>query len=228
MGQKTHPIGVRLGIIQKTRSIWYAKKSEYALFIKEDHHLRNYVIQTRNNCGISSIEIERRGYGVRVRISSAQIIPFVGKEGSSLEKLRRELQLECKKIRLNYFKLFGLLKDENLIEKFEIQIFLRQLDCPESDARCIANFIAMEVEKRVPFRRVLRLAQDRSIKLGKVRGLRIQISGRLNGAEIARTEWVRSGRVPLHTLSADLDYSRRAAHTIYGLLGIKVWIFRPA
>jgi small subunit ribosomal protein S3 len=170
--------------------------------------------------------VDRRGTGIRLRISSFQARSLVGSEGQSLEKLRFELQQKCQKFRLNYFKNFDNLKIyEN--EKIEIQVFVRQLNCSESDAQSIASFVVAEVEKRIPFRRVLRIAQERAQNLGKVRGLRLQISGRLNGAEIARTEWVRSGRVPLHTISADLDYARKNAHTIYGLLGVKVWIFRP-
>ena len=226
MGQKTHPIGLRIGITQRARSNWYAKKSKYAFFVKEDHYLRNYVFKTRNTCIISKIEVDRRGIGIRLRISSPQIRSLVGPEGQSLKKLRLELQKKCLRFRINYFKIFDYQKISTS-EKIEIQIFVRQSSCSESDAQCIASFVVAEVEKRIPFRRVLRLAQERAQNLGKVRGLRIQISGRLNGAEIARTEWVRSGRVPLHTLSADLDYASKSASTIYGLLGIKVWIFRP-
>jgi large subunit ribosomal protein L16 len=151
---------------------------------------------------------------------------LVGPEGQSLKKLRFELQKKCKRFRLSYFKFFDSQKICTS-EKIEIQVFVRQSNCSESDAQCIASFVVTEVEKRIPFRRVLRIAQERAQNLGKVRGLRLQISGRLNGAEIARTEWVRSGRVPLHTISADLDYASKNASTIYGLLGVKVWIFRP-
>jgi len=151
---------------------------------------------------------------------------LVGPEGQSLKKLRFELQKKCQRFRLNYFKIFDYQKICTS-EKTEVQIFVRQSSCSESNAQSLASFVVSEVEKRIPFRRVLRIAQERAQNLGKVRGLRIQISGRLNGAEIARTEWVRSGRVPLHTLSADLDYASKNASTIYGLLGVKVWIFRP-
>jgi small subunit ribosomal protein S3 len=227
MGQKTHPIGFRLGITQSSRSNWYAQKSKYAFFVKEDYFLRNYVSQTRKNCNISEIEIDRRGKRIRIRISSSQLSSLVGSEGQFLEKLRLELKQKCQKFRLKYFV---LLEDLDVCknEKLDIQVFVRQLICSESDAQCIAGFVVSEVEKRIPFRRVLRIAQERAQNLGKVRGLRLQISGRLNGAEIARAEWVRSGRVPLHTISADLDYACKSAHTIYGLLGVKVWIFRPA
>jgi ribosomal protein S3 len=169
--------------------------------------------------------VDRRGIGIRLRISSFQLRSLVGPEGQYLKKLRFELQKKTQRFRLNYFKFF----DNRKIctsEKIEIQIFVRQSSCLESDAQCLASFVVTEVEKRIPFRRVLRMAQERAQNLGKVRGLRLQIAGRLNGAEIARTEWVRSGRVPLHTISADLDYASKSANTIYGLLGVKVWIFR--
>nr|BBI28665.1 fusion protein of ribosomal protein S19 and ribosomal protein S3 [Dinophyceae sp. MRD-151] len=226
MGQKTHPIGIRIGITQRTRSNWYATKSKYAFFVKEDHYLRNYLFKTRNTCIISEIEVDRRGIGIRIRIYSSQLRSLVGPEGQSLKELRSELQKKCQRFRLSYFKTF----DNQKIcadEKTEIQLFVRQSNCSESNAQCIASFVVTEVEKRVPFRRVLRMAQERSQSLGKARGLRLQIAGRLNGAEIARTEWVRSGRVPLHTLSANLDYASKKASTIYGLLGIKVWILCP-
>ena len=226
MGQKTHPIGLRIGITQSARSTWYARKSKYAFFVKEDHYLRSYVFQTRSTCIISKIEIDRQGIGIRIRIFSPQIRSLVGPEGQSLKRLRFELQKKSQRFRLSYFKFFDNQKISTS-EKTEIQIFVRQSNCSESDAQCIASFVVNEVEKRIPFRRVLRIAQERAQNLGKVRGLRLQIAGRLNGAEIARTEWVRSGRVPLHTLSADLDYASKSASTIYGLLGIKVWIFRP-
>jgi small subunit ribosomal protein S3 len=227
MGQKVHPIGVRLGIIHHTRSNWYANKSDYALFIKEDHYLRNYIFQNWSSSLVSEVEIERRGAGVRIRVSSPQVRQLVGSEGQALEQLRSKLKEKCKKFRLDYFKDLGIQKNPTRMERIEVQIFVHQLSRAESNAQCLASFVVTEVEKRVPFRRVLRLAQERAQNLGKVRGLRLQVSGRLNGAEIARTEWLRIGRVPLQTLSADIDYSCKRAHTIYGLLGVKVWVFRP-
>jgi small subunit ribosomal protein S3 len=227
MGQKTNPIRIRIGITHQPRSSWYAKKSEYSFFVGEDYHIRKYIFQTRHNCIISAIEIDRQGIGVRVRISSSQIRPLVGSEGKSLEKLRSELKRACRDFRINYFNFSSLRKNWNQNEKIEIQIFVRKLLCSESDASYLSGFIAAEIAKRVPFRRVFRLAQTRAQSFDKVLGIRLQISGRLGGAEIARTEWIRSGCVPLHTLSAYLDYSQKDVKTIYGLLGIKVWIFRP-
>jgi small subunit ribosomal protein S3 len=164
---------------------------------------------------------------MRLRILAAQVKPLVGLEGELLEKLQYELQQKSQKLRLDYFQHFSCLKTNiEFTEKPEIQIFVRQLVRPRANSQCLANFIVTELEKRIPFRRVIRLAQERAQNLGMVSGLRFQVSGRLNGAEIARTEWIRKGCVPLHTFSANLDYSQKTARTIYGLLGVKVWIFR--
>jgi small subunit ribosomal protein S3 len=228
MGQKVHPVGIRLGITKKSSSRWYATGRDYAFFLAEDKYLRDYVSHFCHQCIVSNVEIERRKIGVRIRISIAQVELFVGSEGKTLEILRRNLQQKCWSFRLDYIRHFNFSKlDFEMTRKPEIQIFIRQLKSPESDSQCLTDFVVFELEKRVPFRRVLRIAKERAQNLGQVLGLRMQISGRLNGAEIARTEWVREGRVPLHTFSADLDYACKVAHTIYGLLGIKIWIFRP-
>lgn len=227
MGQKIHPIGVRLGITQQAQSNWFAKHTDYAFFIKEDYHLRNYIFRSYRHCTISEIDIERRGMGVRLRISAAQVRSLVGSERKTLRNLRYSLQKVCQQVRQDYIRHFGDKNNFQITEKPEIQIFVRQVIQSDANAKCLANFIVLELEKRTPFRRVLRIAQERAQNLGQVRGLRFQISGRLNGAEIARTEWIRRGRVPLHTFSTDLDYSYKTARTIYGLLGVKVWIHRP-
>jgi small subunit ribosomal protein S3 len=233
MGQKTNPLGLRLGITQRHRARWYAPPEQYSYLVLEDQRLRQYVLQTRRACGISEVLIERRGNGVRLRISAAQIRPLVGPDGSALERLRLELQRECNRIRNHYTNVYG--------EAFfqpgrtqhqrglnpEIQVLVRQCPNYQADASYLAEFVVSELEKRTPFRRALRLARERAQQAG-VRGIRLQVSGRLNGAEIARTEWVRHGRVPLHTLSADLDYTCKTARTIYGLLGVKIWVFRPS
>lgn len=229
MGQKTHPIGIRLGLTKQSCSRWYARGEDYAFFLREDKCLRDYVSQFCRQCIISEIKIERRRVGIRLRISIAQVRFFVGSEGRALETLRQKLCRKCRSFRSKYFQHFSFSKTSFKEGKRpEIQIFVRQLGCPEANAQCLTDFIVFELEKRTPFRRVLRIAQERARSLGQVLGLRLQISGRLNGAEIARTEWVRSGRVPLHTFSVDLDYARRDVRTVYGLLGIKVWVFRSA
>jgi large subunit ribosomal protein L16 len=227
MGQKVHPIGVRLGITKKSCSHWYAKGRDYVFFLAEDKYLRDYVFQFCRQCMISKIEIERRKAGIRFRISIAQVEFFVGSEGKILEVLRQNLKQKCGAFRSDYVRHFSFSKlILEATKNPEIQIFIRQLRSPEADSQCLTDFIVFELEKRVPFRRVLRIAKERAQNLGQVLGLRLQASGRLNGAEIARTEWVREGRVPLHTFSADLDYAQKVARTAHGLLGIKIWIFR--
>jgi small subunit ribosomal protein S3 len=223
MGQKTHPLGLRLGINQRSSSQWYANSCSYSFFVKEDNHLRNYIYKNYQHCIISEIIIERRGNGIRFNISAVQINYLIGPKGKILEKLCKNLQTECQRFRRTYFYFSN--KNIKKPQESKIQIYLRQITNPDENAKCLGNFIVIELEKRSPFRRVLRIAQDKTKNLKKVRGVRFQISGRLNGAEIARIEWVRSGCVSLHTLSASIDYSSILAHTIYGLLGIKVWIF---
>jgi small subunit ribosomal protein S3 len=228
MGQKTHPIGIRLGINRQSFSKWYAKKGQYAFFVNEDHHIRSYVLQKCRSCIISNIEIDRRGLRIRLCISAAQVRALIGIDGSALTILRKQLKQECQYVRHSYYKRFGAwTNDLKIRDGIDIQIFVRKITQPESEASCLADFIVLELEKRTPFRRIMRIAQERAQNLGKVRGVRVQVTGRLNGAEIARTEWIRRGQVPLHTLSANLDYTNKTAHTIYGLLGVKVWLFRP-
>jgi small subunit ribosomal protein S3 len=216
-----------LGITKKSCSRWYAKGKDYAFFLREDKYLRDYVSHFCRRCIISGIEIDRRGVRIRLRISVAQVGFFVGSDGQVLEKLSQTLEKKCWSFRSKYFQHVRFSKDS--FKEFntpKIQIFVRQVDCPEADAQCLAGFISLELEKRVPFRRVLRMTYERVKNLSQVLGVRLQISGRLNGADIARTEWVRRGRVPLHTFSIGLDYACRTASTVYGLLGIKRWIFR--
>jgi small subunit ribosomal protein S3 len=216
-----------LGITKESCSRWYAKGEDYAFFLREDKYIRDYVSQFCHQCIISRIEIERREIRIRICISIAQVEFFVGSEGKVIETLRQKLQKKCWSFRSEYTQCFNFSKHSSKKDESpEIQIFVRQVKLPEENARCLTNFIIFELEKRTPFRRAIRVAQERAQKLGQVRGMRLQVSGRLNGAEIARTEWIRKGRVPLHTFSADLDYAHGVARTTYGLLGVKVWIFR--
>jgi small subunit ribosomal protein S3 len=227
MGQKVHPIGVRLGITKKSCSRWYARGRDYAFFLAEDKRLRDCISHFCRQCMISKIEIERRKVGIRLRISIAQVELFAGSDGKALEALCQKLQRRCWIFRSDYIQHFNFLKSNfERVGQPDIQIFIRQLRFPEADSQCLTDFVVFELEKRVPFRRVLRIAKERAQNLGQVIGLRIQASGRLNGAEIARTEWVREGRVPLHTFSVDLDYAHKVARTAHGLRGIKIWIFR--
>jgi small subunit ribosomal protein S3 len=221
--KKTHPLGLRLGINQRSSSQWYAKGFEYSFFVREDLYLRNCIYREHQYCIISEIIIERRGINIRFNISAAHIKYLVGPKGKILKKLCSTLQNQCESFRHNYLKLFNT--KINLTEKPKIQVYVRQVVQPDENAKCLASSIVIELEKRSPFRRVLRMAQERTKNINRVRGVRLQISGRLNGAEIARMEWTRSGCVSLHTLSAKIDYAYLIARTIYGLLGVKVWIF---
>jgi small subunit ribosomal protein S3 len=204
MGQKIHPVGFRLGVTKEHQSCWFETK-RYPELIIEDRDIRQYVNKTLNNAGISQIRIERKADQIDLSIHTARPGVVVGRGGSGIENLRNGLQKELggnKQIRIN------------VIEVSRV----------DADAGLIAEYITQQLEKRVSFRRVVRQAIQRAQR-AEVKGIKVQISGRLNGAEIARTEWIREGRVPLHTLRADIDYAYRTAQTIYGILGVKVWIF---
>jgi small subunit ribosomal protein S3 len=216
-----------LGLNHQSCSHWYARDTNYKFFVKEDQCIRDYVFQVFRHCIVSKVKIERRERSIRFQVSAANIRPLVGPNGKFLETLRCKILSECQYLRQDYSRYSYYLKAGfGAVEKPTIQVFVRQVVNPEVDSHCLAYFIVLELEKRVPFRRVLRIAQERVKNLRQVNGLRLQISGRLNGIDIARTEWVRKGRIPLHILSASLDYSCKAACTIYGLIGVKVWIFR--
>lgn len=206
MGQKVHPTGFRLGITKDHKSCWYAEKKQYPALLQEDHKIRQYIEKNLDNAGISDVRIERKADQIDLSIHTARPGVVVGRGGAGIEKIRTELQAL-----LNNQRQFRI----NVIEVSEV----------DADANLMAEFIVGQLERRVSFRRVVRQAIQRAQK-AEVQGIKIQVSGRLNGAEIARTEWIREGRVPLHTLRADIDYSYRTASTIYGILGVKVWIFK--
>lgn len=207
MGQKIHPIGYRLGTTQEHRSQWYADGNRYVDLLKEDNKIREFVHKTLNNAGISMVRIERKADQIDLEVRTARPGVVVGRGGTGIESLRTGLQ--------------QLLGNSNR----KIRINVVEVTRVDADATLIAEYITQQLERRVSFRRVVRQAIQRAQKAG-VEGIKIQVSGRLNGAEIARSEWVREGRVPLHTLRADIDYSYRTAQTIYGILGVKVWIFK--
>lgn len=232
MGQKTHPIGLRLGIIKAIKSHWYIKKKvEYAFFMTEDQKLRDSIRQIFRSSTVSAIEIDRRNFGVRLRISAARIKAIVGVDNKRLKELHLGIKEECQRIRKEYFQYFGFLFYRSLINqqyfwfvcKPEVQMFLRKVPNPKEDAQCLVAYMVIELKQRTAFRRVLRMAKRRARP--KVGGIRLQIAGRLNGAEIARTQWLLQGRLPLHILSRDFDYAFKTARTMYGLLGVKVWIY---
>lgn len=205
MGQKTHPLCFRIGITQQHKSVWFANSKNYAALLEEDYKIRHYIKKQLQNSGIASIQIYKKVDQIEIEIRTARPGIILGRSGTGIQILRKKLQNilgNNKQIRIN------------VIEIIE----------PDREAALIAEFIAQQIEKRVTFRRAVRQATQR-IQKTDVKGVKIQVSGRLNGAEIARREWIREGRVPLQTLRANIDYSHQIASTTYGILGVKVWIF---
>jgi small subunit ribosomal protein S3 len=202
LGQKAHPIGNRLGIIKSWDSKWYLKKG-YAAQVLEDIKLRQMLKKRLFDAGVPKIEIERAGKNLRLIIHTARPGIVIGKKGSEVEKLRKDLKL---------------------LTQREVSIDIKELRKPEIDAQLVSENIAMQLEKRVAFRRAMKKAVASAMRFGAL-GVRIACSGRLGGAEIARAEWYREGRVPLHTFRADIDWGFTEARTTYGAIGIKVWIY---
>jgi small subunit ribosomal protein S3 len=207
VGQKIHPVGFRLGITQEHRSRWFADADRYPELLQEDYKIRKFVNKNLSNAGISEVRVERKADQIDLEVRTARPGVVVGRGGAGIEQLRTGLQQE--------------LKDSDR----QIRINVVEVARVDADAGLIAEYVAQQLERRVSFRRVVRQAIQRAQRAG-VQGIKIQVSGRLNGAEIARTESTREGKVPLHTLRADIDYTYRTAQTIYGVLGIKVWIFK--
>ncbi|GAB6888583.1 30S ribosomal protein S3 [Desulfothermus okinawensis JCM 13304] len=203
MGQKVHPYGFRLGYNKNWLSRWYSKK-DYSRYVYEDKQLRKFIKQRLYHAGISRIEIERAAEKVRIIIHTARPGIVIGRKGVEIEKLRNELKRKF--------------KGEFILEVVEVRR-------PEIDAQLVAENVALQLERRVAFRRAMKRAISLALKFG-AKGIKIACSGRLGGAEIARTEWFREGRVPLHTLRADIDYGFATALTTYGIIGVKVWIFK--
>ncbi len=202
MGQKVNPIGFRLGGIKTWRSQWFSEKN-YSELIHEDINIRRYLKKKLYHAGVSRIEIERAANKAKVNIYSARPGIIIGKKGSEIEKLKKEL--------------------EN-VSKSEIIINILEVRKPEVDAQLVAENVALQLERRVAFRRAMKKCVTSSLKFG-AKGIRVNCAGRLGGAEMARSEWYREGRVPLHTLRADIDWGFAEANTAYGLIGVKVWIF---
>ncbi len=203
MGQKVNPIGLRLGIVKTWESKWYAGKN-YASYILEDHNLRKFIKERLYHAGISRIEIERSAKRVRLRIFTARPGIVIGKKGAEIELLKKDL--------------------EKMVSQ-EILIDIQEVRKPEIDAQLVAENVALQIVRRVAFRRAMKRAVSSAMRFG-AQGIKIISSGRLGGAEMARTEWYREGRVPLHTLRADIDYGITQAKTTYGVVGIKVFIFK--
>ncbi len=204
MGQKAQPTGMRLGIIRDWNAKWYASKRDYAGHLAQDLKVREYLKKRLANAAVSRISIERPAQNLNVTIHTARPGIVIGKKGEDIDKMRRELS-----------RWTGL----------PVQIAVEEIRKPELDATLVAEGICQQLEKRIMFRRAMKRAVTNAIRLG-AKGVKVMVSGRLNGAEIARSEWYREGRVPLHTLRADIDYGFAEANTTYGVIGVKVWIFK--
>jgi small subunit ribosomal protein S3 len=203
MGQKVHPYGFRLGVIKPWKSRWFVER-DYDKQLLEDLKLKTELKEKLKSAGVSSIEIERPGNKLRIIIRTARPGIIIGRKGSEIDKLKGELQKRTKK---------------------DVYIDIQEVHKPELDAQLVAESIALQLEKRVGFRRAMRKAVDSALRFG-CKGIKVRVGGRLNGAEIARTEWYLQGRLPLHTLRADIDYGLAEAHTTYGIIGVKTWVYR--
>lgn len=204
MGQKVHPTGIRLGIVKKHTSTWYANSNEYADKLHADLSVRKYIQAKLASASVSRIDIERPANTAKVTIHTARPGIVIGKKGEDVEKLRNEVS-----------KIMGV----------PVHINIEEIRKPDLDAKLVAESVASQLERRVMFRRAMKRAVQNAMRQG-AEGIKIQVGGRLGGAEIARSEWYREGRVPLHTLRADIDYSTAEAATTYGIIGVKVWIFK--
>ncbi|MEJ2158381.1 MAG: 30S ribosomal protein S3 [Desulfobacteraceae bacterium] len=203
MGQKVNPIGMRLGIVKTWDSRWYADK-KYAEYIRTDFNLRKFIKAKLFHAGIAKIEIERSAKRIRLRIHTARPGIVIGKKGSEIERLKQEIEKKVSQ---------------------EVMIDIQEVRKPEIDAQLVAENVAMQIERRVAFRRAMKRGVTSAIRFG-AQGIKIMCAGRLGGAEMARSEWYREGRVPLHTLRADIDYGFTEARTTYGIIGVKVYIFK--
>lgn len=207
MGQKVHPTGIRLGIATDWTSKWYAEKGEFAQYLHEDLKVREHIKKKLAQASVSRVQIERPAKQAVITIHSARPGIVIGKKGEDIERLRHEVA------------------DMLGISRNTVKINIEEIRKPELDANLVAEGIAQQLERRIMFRRAMRRAVTNTMRLGAL-GIKVSVAGRLNGAEIARTEWYREGRVPLHTLRADIDYGFAEAKTTYGIIGVKVWIFK--
>ena len=203
MGQKVHPYGFRLGVTKTWRSRWFAKQ-DYAKLLREDLELKDSLRERLKAAGVSSVEVDRPGNKLRVTIRTSRPGIIIGRKGAEIEKLKQDLAKKTKR---------------------EVFIDIQEVHKPELDAQLVAESIALQLEKRVAFRRAMRKAVDSALRFG-CKGIKVRVSGRLNGAEIARSEWYLQGQLPLHTLRADLDYGFAQAYTTYGVIGIKCWTYK--
>ena len=204
MGHKVHPTGIRLGVVKEHNSVWYAEKQAYSDNLLNDIQVREFLHKRLEKASVSRIVIERPAQNARITIHTARPGIVIGKKGEDVDRLRKELS-----------QMMGV----------PVHVNIEEIRKPDRDAKLAAQSVANQLERRVMFRRALKRAVQNAMRQG-AKGIRIQASGRLGGAEIARTEWYREGRVPLHTLRADIDYAHYEAKTTYGIIGVKVWIFK--
>ena len=203
MGQKVNPIGLRLGIVKTWESRWYAGKN-YADYILEDYKIRKFVKDKLHHAGISKVEIERSSKHIRLRVFTSRPGIVIGKKGAEISKLKKEIEEKVSQ---------------------EVMIDIQEVRKPEIDAQLVAENVALQIERRVAFRRAMKRGVSSAMRFGAM-GVKIRCSGRLGGAEMARTEWYKEGRIPLHTLRADIDYGFIEARTTYGIIGVKVFVFK--
>ncbi|MBH32574.1 MAG: 30S ribosomal protein S3 [Gammaproteobacteria bacterium] len=206
MGQKVHPIGFRLGVVTDWTSKWYAEKKEYAIFLKEDLKVKDFLKTSLSEASVSRITIERPTKAAEITIHTARPGIVIGKKGEDVEILRKKVS-KIMNLNIN-----------------NVKINIEEIRKPEINAQLVSEGIASQIERRVMYRRAMKRAVQNSMRLGAL-GVKVNIAGRLNGAEIARSEWYREGRVPLHTIKANIDYGFSEAKTTYGIIGIKTWIF---
>ncbi|AZZ94611.1 MULTISPECIES: 30S ribosomal protein S3 [unclassified Hahella] len=204
MGQKVNPVGIRLGIVKDHNSVWYADKKNYSDHLLTDIKVREFLMKKLEKASVSKVIIERPPQNAKITIHTARPGIVIGKKGEDVDRLRQEV---------------------GELMKVPVHINIEEIRKPDLDAKLVAAGVAGQLERRVMFRRAMKRAVQNAMRQG-AKGIKIQVGGRLGGAEIARTEWYREGRVPLHTLRADIDYATHEAHTTYGVIGVKVWIFK--
>jgi small subunit ribosomal protein S3 len=204
MGQKVHPTGIRLGIVKDWTSKWYADSKQYATLLNNDLEVRDYLKKRLSQASVSRIQIDRPANNAHITVHTARPGLVIGKKGEDIDALRSEVSA-----------MMGI----------PVHMSIEEIRKPELDAQLVAESIAQQLERRVMFRRAMKRAVQNAMRLG-AEGIKVNIGGRLNGAEIARSEWYREGRVPLHTLRADIDYGFAEANTTYGIIGVKVWVFK--
>ena len=207
MGQKVHPVGIRLGITSEWASTWFANSQTFPEYVRQDHLVRKFIKRKLKDASISRIHIERPAKRANITIYTARPGIVIGKKGEDIERLRVQVA-----------ELLGMVLHD-------VRLNIAEIRKPEMDAQLVAEGVAQQLERRVQFRRAMRRAVTNTMRIG-AEGIKVKVSGRLNGAEIARSEWYREGRVPLHTFRADIDYGLAEAKTTYGVIGVKVWVFR--